>query len=367
MATPLKDLYNPAFYDSFCAIAQDVIPSFNSKKFQTQIFDDEWGGRELKDRMAHTATVLHHYMDADYKVAAQQLVNLTIAIEEKDFKEISVEFMWLPTYIELFGVDDFDSSVKAMERITQFTSCEFAVRTFYLNYPEKMLAITKQWAKHKNFKVRRLASEGCRPRLPWAVALPYLKKDPISIIPILDGLKNDPEKFVRLSVANNLNDISKDHPDKVLELAGKWIGQNEHLDWLIKHALRTLLKQGNVTALSFFGYGDVKQLKLDNFSVNTPKVKIGESLSFQFDIENIAKADMLVRVEYAIYYLLSNGKQSKKVFKISEKEVGAQTKITVDRKQSFKLITTRTFYAGEHKVSVILNGKEFDALAFELS
>lgn len=321
---------------------------------------------ELKERMNHSAHVLRKFLDKDYAVATDQLMNLVAALENTEFYETSVEFMFLPGIVEHYGISDLENSVKAMTKITQFTSCEFAVRPFYLKYPEEMILQTRKWSKHKHFKVRRLASEGCRPMLPWAMALPFLKKDPGPILPILDQLKDDPEEFVRRSVANNLNDISKNQPELVLDMADKWIGANENRNKLIKHGLRTLLKQGNSRALSFFGYGNVKYIKLTQFEISTPVVKVGERLKFAFDFRNNSSNSMLVRLEYAIHYLKANGTHSKKVFKISEKEIEGLSENNIEREQSFKPITTRVFHKGEHKVSIIINGLEFEPKSFVL-
>lgn len=156
---------------------------------------------------------------------------------------LMLEYGWvLDNYVEQYGLDDYETSVKAIERITQFTSCEFSVHPFIIRYPNEMMVQILIWSKHENWGVRRLASEGCRPRFPWAMALPHLKKDPALIIPILENLKNDPARFVRLSVAYNLNDIVKDNPETVMELVKRWKGESEEVDWIIKHGCRTLLK-----------------------------------------------------------------------------------------------------------------------------
>jgi 3-methyladenine DNA glycosylase AlkC len=152
-------------------------------------------------------------------------------------------YIFLPDYIEQYGLEDFESSVKAIENVTRFVSCEFAVRPFILKYGGTMMKKMRTWSLHKSYHVRRLSSEGSRPRLPWAISIPELKKDPSPILPILENLKNDPSEWVRRSVANNLNDIAKDHPGLVIELARKWKGISRETDAIIKHGSRTLLKK----------------------------------------------------------------------------------------------------------------------------
>ncbi len=366
MATPLKDLYSPAFYQQFGNVMSQVLESFDYQKFRKRIFDQDWETKELKDRMNHTALVLHDFLPQPYPEATQKIIAIIDRLEAAGITENSLEFMFFPAYIEHFGRADFETSVNAMERITQFTSCEFAVRPFYLNYPKQMLAQTMKWAKHSDHRVRRLASEGCRPRLPWAMAIPYLKKDPSPILPILKLLKDDPAEWVRRSVANNLNDVSKDHPEIIISLAKEWIGRNPHLDWVIKHGSRTLLKQGNAEIMRLFGFGSVEDIGLQDFNILTPQLSIGSDLRFEFQLENKSELDQQLRLEYGIYYLRANGSLSRKVFKISEKTYAGLSIQKIERKQSFRIITTRRFYPGEHWVSLIINGQEMDKKAFTL-
>ncbi|MCL4124183.1 UNVERIFIED_CONTAM: hypothetical protein GTU68_010346 [Idotea baltica] len=276
------------------------------------------------------------------------------------------EFMFYADFVEVYGLNSYETSVEAMEEITQFASCEFAVRQFIIKYPQKMLTQLLQWSKHKNEHIRRLASEGSRPRLPWAIALPDFKNNPKPILPILENLKNDESLYVRRSVANNLNDIAKDNPDVVINIAHKWHGNNEETNWLVKHACRTLLKQGNTQLMLLFGFGSVEDIAVEEFKIITPSVKIGDVLSFSFQLKNNAKTPLKIRLEYAIYYLKANGLLSKKVFKISEKQYSQNSTSLITKKQSFKVISTRKFYEGMHQVSVIVNGKEFEKLDFQL-
>jgi 3-methyladenine DNA glycosylase AlkC len=219
------------------------------------------------------------------------------------------------------------------------------------------------WAEDKDAKVRRLASEGCRPRLPWAMALPKFKKDPSPILPILEKLKDDASEDVRRSVANNLNDISKDNPDLTLEICEKWSGQSENTDKIVKHACRTLLKAGNKRALAIFGYSDPSSIGVDNLSLDKKNLKIGDDLTFSFDITVATKSK--VRLEYAVYFVKAKGKISKKVFKISEKDYGPGT-YSISRKQAFQEQTTRKHYPGTHRIAIIVNGEEKARTSFEL-
>lgn len=222
------------------------------------------------------------------------------------------------------------------------------------------------WSEHDNHTVRRFASEGCRPRLPWAMAIPFLKIDPAPILPILEKLKNDPSEFVRKSVANNLNDISKDHPQLVIGLVRNWKGQTKDTDWVCKHGSRTLLKQGNRETLDLFGLGNTNALQLKNFQLYTPEVQIGGNLEFGFQLFNANSEAVNIRLEYAVYYQKANASLAKKVYKISEKLYAANSETTIRRKQSFKIISTRKLHKGLHQLSVIINGVEGEKLDFEL-
>lgn len=365
MSDLFKDVYSESFYYNFSEILSQSIPSFDKVKFIALIFDENFDDFELKQRMVHTARVLAHFLPDDFSKATTTIKRIIDNLRIAEYKQDSLEFMFFPEYIALYGINDYDNSIAAFEFVTQFTSCEFAVRPYIVKYEKKMLKQMLLWSKHKHPSVRRLASEGSRPRLPWAFALPNLKNNPLPILPILDSLMQDSSESVRRSVANNLNDISKDNPDFVIGIAKKWKGINSETDALIKHACRTLLKQGNPTVLRLFGF-DNKHIEVSAFQIVTPIVRIGDKLEFTFSITNRNRKNQTVRLEYGLYYMKKNGALSKKVFKISEREIECGTLYKIERKQSFKLITTRKFYVGKHQLSTIINGQESGLEEFEL-
>ena len=218
---PLKDNYNQSFFDDLCARFIAVYPEFDSKKFLKDIFDDKWQGRELKGRMRHISLCLNGLLPAKYSDALEILKKVSVI----DGGKLSYLYMFFPDFVELYGQNYWVESMSALEVFTQYSSSEFAIRPFIKNDQSKAMQQMLKWSKSDNYHVRRLASEGCRPRLPWTMALPELKKNPEPILPILENLKNDESEYVRRSVANNLNDIAKDHPEKVIEIARKWLGQ----------------------------------------------------------------------------------------------------------------------------------------------
>lgn len=357
MSAPLKDMYSPLFFERFSKVLAKVLPGFDKKQFTEQIFTDAFQEMELKERVKHTTSVLHDFLPGKYAAAVKVIGQLIDVMRKDGFGEHNFVFMFLPDFVETYGLDHYKDSVKAIEMITQFISCEYAVRPFILKYGEPMIAQMTAWSLHPDKHVRRLASEGCRPRLPWAMALPALKKDPSPILPLLENLKNDPEEYVRRSVANNLNDIAKDHPAVVLRIAARWKGISKATDAIIKHGSRTLLKQGHTDILKFYGL-DSRKLDISAFTIITPEVNTGAHLEFAFDISNSHKQEQVVRLEYAVYYRKQNGELSRKVFKISEKIYRPGEKISVVRRQSFKPITTKKFYPGEHQLGIVINGAE---------
>lgn len=361
MAEPLKNVYNEGFFDEFTNALIKVIPEFNKNKFFEAIYDKEWESRELKQRMYHISSVLHGHLPQDFRKAATKLKDLMGVLKTEE-EQMSFEYMFLPDYIEKHGLNDYATSVDAFETITQFTSCEFAVRPFFIKYPKKMIKQMFLWSKHKESTVRRLSSEGCRPRLPWAMALPAFKENPEPILPILENLKNDPSEFVRRSVANNLNDVAKDNPSVVVSIAKSWFGKTMETDALVKHACRTLLKDGNADMMELFGFGSLQEVEIKHFSISTPTVKIGGDLTFSFQLLNKSKNIAKIRLEYGLYYQKANGTLSRKVFKISEKNYAASSVTSIERNQPFKLITTRTYHKGLHRLSLIVNGNEHEEL-----
>ncbi len=377
MAEPFKNMYNEQFFDRFAKDLKLVIKDFDAREFVSQIMDNEWEHRELKQRCMHITTILRKFLPADYKDAIDKILDLLEYVKNRqpdigkiDDKKFSLLLEYgavLDNFVEQYGLDDYDTSIKAIEKITQFTSCEFVAHPFILRYPDKMMKQMLIWSTHEHWGVRRLASEGCRPRLPWAMALPILKKNPAPIFPILENLKNDPARFVRLSVANNLNDIAKDNPDAVIEWVRKWYGESKEVDWVLKHGCRTLLKQGNSEVMELFGFGcRINNIRIENFKVLTPIVKVGNALEFSFYLLINHSKKTKIRLEYAIYYQKSKRTLTKKVHKISEKEYAGNSFTHIIRKQSFRLVTTRKLHLGLHQVSIIVNGNEFEKHNFEL-
>jgi 3-methyladenine DNA glycosylase AlkC len=359
MATELKEMFNTKFYEHLAVQFNNADVNFNRQQFIDAVTNG-LENRSLNERLRFTTITLKNHLPENFKEAVQ-LLNTVIPNTAKGYTSLI-----FPDYIGQFGVHDFETSMEALAYYTQFGSSEFAIREFLKYDFDRTIEVMKLWTESPCHHIRRLASEGCRPRLPWAMAIPELKKNPNPILPILTILKSDSSEYVRRSVANNLNDIAKDNPQIVIEIARKWKGQAKETDAIIKHACRTLLKQGNTEILKHFGL-DSSKATVANFKINTPKVAIGNHLEFSFSIQNNDEKPQTIRLEYAVYYLRQNGQLSKKVFKISERVFEQNQSSHINRKQSFKLITTRKFYAGEQKLSIIINGEEKESTIFELT
>jgi len=356
MPTPLKDVYTDAYLGHLSHTIQQLYPAFESRAFMHQVFDQGWPERALKARMQHIAESLHDTLALPYPEALAILTPAAVHFS-------GFEAMFFPEYVRLYGLNHWDDSITALAHLTEYSSSEFAVRAFIVQDSEKMMAQMLRWAHHANPHIRRLASEGCRPRLPWATALEAFKQDPSPILPVLAALKQDDSLYVRKSVANNLNDIAKDHPATLLDLTARWLGQHPHTDWILKHGCRTLLKQGHAAVLPLFGFHPPTHVRVHHWQVEA-EVTLGETLHFDFQL----RADQALghlRLEYVLGLPRLRGKISQKVFKIAEGHYPAHEK-TVQKTHAFRALTTRTYYPGTHHLSLLVNGQTMAESRFTL-
>jgi 3-methyladenine DNA glycosylase AlkC len=359
MAERLKDLFfKDIFITGLGDAIQNVYPDFDRTDFNRLVYGDDWENKELKQKMHHVTHCLAAFLPKDYPAAMKILTEVA-----PNFK--SFDAMIFPDFVECYGLDDWDISLPALALFTRYCSSEFAIRPFLANDPEKGMGYMLQWAKNEDPHLRRLASEGCRPRLPWAMALSEFKKDPKPILPILEALKDDSSEYVRMSVANNLNDISKDHPGLVLETSEKWLGQSKKTDWIVKRACRTLLKAGNTEALLLFGFGDPGHITVNKLTFSTPSLPVGDDFRFTFEISFDGEEDYRIRLEYGVDFVKANGKLSRKIFQMKEASF-KPGRHTISKKHSFKDLSTRKHYPGRHQIAIIVNGVEKEKAIFEL-
>lgn len=355
----LKEEFNEFF---ICKLADDLLKvntEFKSEKFVKATLTADWQNKELKERMRFITNKIHEFLPIDYIQQIQIIKNVAP-------KFSGIQGFIFPDFVQVYGLDNFKTSIQTLEVVTQYSTSEFAVRPFIEKYSKESVKQLLVWSKSKNHHVRRLASEGSRPKLPWAQPLRDFIKDPSPVLPILENLKNDESLYVRKSVANHLNDISKNHPKLVLDICKKWYGKSKNTDWIVKHALRTLLKAGNKEALAIFGTANAENIEVEELILSKHQLKIGEEFTFSFHIHNTNKTEETLRLEYIIHFMKSNGSQSPKIFKISESVFAGKLRKSLIRKHRFADLTTRKHHVGKHQLSVVVNGDVKKSVDFEL-
>jgi 3-methyladenine DNA glycosylase AlkC len=356
---PLKEMFNKKFYEQFAVEFNKADKNFQPGKFVKDVTE----GLEqlsLNQRLRNTSNVLKKHLPSDYKRSVDILFKAAPPLKG------SYTSLVFPDFVGLYGHDHFDLSMEALKYFTQFGSSEFAIREFLKRDFSKTIKVMDKWAEDKNHHVRRLASEGSRPRLPWSFKLDEVIKDPKVTRSILEKLKADEELYVKKSVANHLNDISKENTDYMLGLINTWDKTNPHTAWVIKHASRTLIKKGHAGSLAVFDFEKNVKLRIANFKLNKTKIKLGEELGFSFDlISEKSKSQKLV-IDYVIHYAKKSGGQSPKVFKLKELDLKPKQTISIPKKQRFQDFTTRKHYSGKHSVEIMVNGKSLMKKQFEL-
>ncbi len=285
---------------------------------------------------------------------------------------VGFPYLFFPNFVAVYGQSDenWELSMKALERFTIRSSSEFAVRPFIKRNPQRMIEQMIEWSKNDNEHVRRLSSEGCRPRLPWGEALTMFKNEPGPVLLVLEQLKEDPSIYVRKSVANNLNDISKDNPLVVVETVRRLKGLNNYTDWILRKGCRTLIRSANPEVMSLFGYGESIDRPITTsatLSVDPLELKIGESCNLKYELCIRQGEPIHIRIEYGIYFVKSRGKTSRKLFLLSDKIVPGGKCITGTKTHRWVELTTRRHYSGEHKIVILINGCEVASTLMKLN
>jgi 3-methyladenine DNA glycosylase AlkC len=329
---------------------------------------------ELKQRSTQiTHSMLTCFPDDFEKSAKIMLASLaSVDVDNIDKSKISHQglsgwaIMPMADYVGLYGHDHFDLSMKLLKEMTQRSSSEFGIRYFLLKEPARTLSVLKKWAHDPNYHVRRLVSEGTRPRLPWAMRLPAFIEDPAPLLPLLEALKDDKEEYVRRSVANHLNDIAKDHPVIVEKLSKKWLVEaSEERQKLVRHACRTLIKQGHQGTLKVLGFHP-PQIELNTLNIMTPLVPFGDALIFELCLTSTRKRVQPLIIDYAIHHRKANGSTTAKVFKWKTLTLASLATFEATKKHAIKKITTRNYYPGTHHLEILVNGISFGIKNFEL-
>lgn len=356
---PLKELFNCAFYEQFADSFTTVYNGFERNQFVKDVTRN-FEPLSLNERMRNTSVVLQKHLPADYEKALEIMYAVVPTLKT------GYTTLVFPDFVSQFGLKHQQLSLEALKYFTRFGSSEFAIRVFLKHDFEKTLATMVEWAGDENHHVRRLASEGSRPRLPWSFKLPQVIENPRITQPILEQLKADPELYVRKSVANHLNDFSKDNPDYMLDLVGSWDRSHPHTAWIVKHGTRTLIKKGNAASMAVFGFEKEVKLLIENFRLVSSDLKLGDVLDFSFDLVSEKQTSQKLVVDYIIHYRKSAGDLSPKVFKLKELHLEPNQRITLSKKQRIQDFTTRKHYAGDHLLEIQVNGVVMAKLSFQL-
>ncbi len=373
MAEPFKNAFNTELIIAMAEQFQRRYSAFDVEGFSNTA-SKNLDALELKQRSEQIMHAMIEYLPDDFEKAGNIILESLSPALEGDIFAITADnkgiagwaIMPVTHYVGLYGHQHFDLSMTLLKECTKRFSSEFGIRFFLLKHPEKTLLTMKEWAKDTDRHVRRLTSEGSRPRLPWAMQLPAFINDPSPVIEILEILKDDHEEYVRRSVANNLNDIAKDHPELVASIAEQWMyGASTERKKLIRHACRTLLKQGNSQVLQVFAYHQPK-LKQVKIQIETPEVIFGTALQFNISIVSSATHEQALMIDYIIHHQKANGTTSPKVFKWRIKKLAPNEALTFAKKHMIKKISTRKYYQGLHTLEIIVNGTSVGKADFEL-
>lgn len=357
MAEPLKYMYDGEFLLSFGNRLRQAYGTFDAEAFAAAATDNGWEGLELKARIRRIAETLGAFLPARYEDALQVLYAV-------DQECTGFPYVFLPDFVEVHGLAEphWELSMQALERFTSGSTAEYAVRAFLLRDPERMMRQMERWAEHPNEHVRRLASEGCRPRLPWGQALPMFKRDPAPVLAVLERLKADPSLYVRKSVANNLNDIAKDNPAVVLETARRWKGSHPDTDWIVRHGCRTLIRKADSGVLAIFGYaepeGQADIVAEASLSAEPSALPIGGNCELRYGLRIREGEPARIRIEYGIDFVKSGGRTSRKLFLLSDKTADGGASLAGSRTHRWSDLTTRRHYPGRHRIVLLVNGRE---------
>ncbi|MCP3063162.1 DNA alkylation repair protein [Myxococcus sp. K38C18041901] len=358
MAEPLKTFFDARLVERLGTSLHRVHPSF---PLDTFLREARAGleAHELVGRARHLCLAMRRSLPEDYPKAVQVLLRSLGPVREVDRVGGMEVFFYLPhtTFVAEYGLGHFEESMKAQHALTQRFTAEFSIRPFLEKHPEKTLARLAEWASDSNVHVRRLVSEGTRPRLPWGSRLRAFQQDPTPVLGLLELLKDDPELYVRRSVANNLNDIGKDHPDVLVKVAKKWMKDaTPEREWLVRHALRFAIKRGEPSALEVVGAG--KPSGIEVRATQLPKrAKLGGAMDVRFVVANRSRKEQSLVVDLAVHFFKSRGEAPQpKVFKVRELVLGAGQEEEVGKRVSLAQLSTRRHYAGPHRMDVRVNG-----------
>ena len=382
MAELLKDKFGPEMVHRAAQSLADVYPSFDSDGFTAMALDG-FAELELTPRCRQITAAMAAYLPEDRGEAIDLLAaSLGPELENCDPDDaaptgdaeiddnVMSGFFYLPHgyFLADYGEGHLAKVMNANYEITKRATSEFSIRTPLRDHTEVTLGYLEHWVHDDNCHVRRCVSEGTRPRLPWSFRLKIFQEDPTPVLALLEHLKDDPVEYVRRSVANNLNDIAKDHPDVVCDVAARWWADGDATrKALIRHALRSLIKAGEPAALDVLGYGPDSPARVGEVSLSTTSPSIGEKVKVEVVIENPSDQPAAALVDLVVHFVKANGSTSPKVFKGGELELGAGESGTIRKTISLAQHSTRKHYPGEHKIEIAINGGNHSGGSFTLT
>ena len=384
MSSLFKDVFNQYSITHLATIIVEHYPAFDSEKFLLTALNI-LHSLEMKARSQQIVDALNNTLPEDFPTACDILINSLAPVKDVDTSADG----WTKNLVSEDGIGSwmimpcadfiaqqahnptyFEQCMQTLHAMTKRFSAEFAIRPFIVHQPDRMHRQLQAWVSDPDKHVRRLVSEGSRPLLPWGIKLHAVVADPTLTLHLLEQLKNDKEDYVRLSVANHLNDIAKHHPDKVTDIARAWLSELPTLSpietkqrhKLIKHACRTLIKQGHKETLALFGLGPITAEVV--LAIDKTHVSLGDELTMTLLITNQLKTSQDVLIDYVVYHQKANGSLTPKVFKWKHTSIQGQQTLTLTKTHSFKPITTRKYHPGEHHIAVQINGDAFPAKSF---
>jgi 3-methyladenine DNA glycosylase AlkC len=364
----MKDGLGPTAINRIAIAVRKTWPQFDAKGF-TSLASSKIGSLELKQRVQYLIKVLHEFLPDDFEESALILTNISVHWDFGDPNDPVRSFAAWPIidYAAEYGLEHPETSLALLKQLTHLMSAEFAIRPFILRYPELCFAEFDTWVTDDSDHVRRLVSEGSRPRLPWGARLQPFCENPTMLLPLLERLNNDPSDYVRRSVANSINDISKDNPDIAVNLCKSWSksASSETL-WIIRHAMRSLIKQGRTDVFPLLGFTDNPKLTIADLELESAKIQLGQALLFATIIQSKAKQSQRLAIDFAIHHRKANGTTSAKVFKWKELTLDADKSLRINKKHAIRKINTRAYYSGKHYLELIVNGVPHSKVEFHL-
>ncbi len=358
MASQLKDQFGESVPRAIAAMVRAVYPEFNEAEFVRDALAG-YGPLSLTARGQQISTALRRHLPQDYPRAIAVLLESIEQPSEHRASGGMAAFFYMPHmyFIAGHGLGHFEESMRAQHVLTQRFTAEFSIRAYLEHHPEATLRRLREWARDPSEHVRRLVSEGTRPRLPWAARLRTFQKDPRPVLELLELLKDDPSLYVRRSVANNLNDIGKDHPALLTATAKRWLrGASPERRWIVNHALRSAIKRADAGALGVLGYGGKAQVAVRKVSITPARAKIGGRVTIEFTLVNRLARRQRVMADLVVHFVKSRGTGAK-TFKLKAVDLPPRGQAVLAKSIALQQLTTRKHYPGIHRVEALFNGQ----------